>query len=294
MKLTLITITTFLLAMGCHPTVFAAGSQSTQSFEFEKTKSILNLKKEFQHLKLSSDKDWSAFNYPSLYKQTFDYALEAHNEQAANLVFDMYANPQIRDTLKADQSQWLHRLLISFRQYAKADFLRLTHPELADQEPSPYLRNPISSGLEVMEYKPNQGIFETTSVDIENLSGVIVVSFAGCGFSRQAFADISKDPEIGKFMSENSHWVSAAWTPTDPKSLKTLAQFSPDRPIKIVWAQSEWTDIKKWSTPTFYIYKNGKLIGKLTGWPRGESSENLSKLKARLNDAGLMVSREER
>lgn len=43
-----------------------------------------------------------------------------------------------------------------------------------------------------------------------------------------------------------------------------------------IYRQSDWTAIDTWSTPTFYFFRNGRRVGKLSGWaPGGEGERTL-------------------
>jgi len=68
--------------------------------------------------------------------------------------------------------------------------------------------------------------------------------------------------------------ANAAWNVAHP-----LAR------MDYIYRQGDWTAIDTWSTPTFYFFRNGKPVGKLSGWAPGGEGERA--LRGELEKLGL-------
>jgi hypothetical protein len=45
--------------------------------------------------------------------------------------------------------------------------------------------------------------------------------------------------------------------------------------MTIAYAGDDWPEVRIWQTPTFIFLKDGKVTGKVIGWPKEGNSEAL-------------------
>ena len=106
---------------------------------------------------------------------------------------------------------------------------------------------------------------------------VLVVASPLCHFSRDAMAAILADPALHAYFAEHSHWLAPNSLRLDPALLATWDTMFPEYPLMLVDDIGTWPEIDYWSTPTFYIFVQGRIVRTIRGWPAGGRAAELKR-----------------
>lgn len=186
---------------------------------------------------------------------------------------------QARDADALADWQGLQAHYVRLRDLDAARALALLHPGLADIPPllaektlpKPWRVAFADDGtLRLTAYTPKPGYT------------IIAIGHPACHFSRNAVAAIEADPALREAFAGHAVWLS----PQDGRlPVAMFRDWNQQHALAVmtpVWLESEWPLVDGWGTPTFYFVRDGRLISKVTGWPRaGRESE----LKAAIAEA---------
>jgi hypothetical protein len=176
------------------------------------------------------------------------------------------------------QVQAMYQALTSVRSFERAK-------ELAGSYPSQVFRPlpKLSDGDSITDgspsewhISPHRRVLTRHTVAVP-AQGVIVVAHPLCAPSRRAVEDIGKDPVLGPVLGAHARWMVP---PARGVFLEydDLQQWNRDRhgtPVTVFYSRDEWPMIDRWSTPTFYFFREGEVVGKIVGWPQGGRREEL-------------------
>jgi hypothetical protein len=106
---------------------------------------------------------------------------------------------------------------------------------------------------------------------------VVVVAHPLCHFSNNATKAIESDKGLSKIFDGHSVWIVP---PEEKLNLGIIYKWNeqhPEEKMVLTHDVSQWPQIDSWATPTFYFFKNGKLMKKVVGWGAdGNKSEIIS------------------
>ncbi|PWK92032.1 hypothetical protein [Fulvimonas soli] len=106
-----------------------------------------------------------------------------------------------------------------------------------------------------------------------------IVVVAACHFSEDAARDIVADARLRPLFAERAIWLASQGT-----SFAAAAEWNrrfPDQPINIAWQDSEWPMLDDWGMPTFYVFRQGRLVDRWSG-------HDMDLLRAHLRRDGLL------
>ena len=178
--------------------------------------------------------------------------------------------------------QELYRLLVGARKFGQAHELAHKYPT-AKLEPLPRLRDETGGDTGKPTYlllKPDEHELVRKSIDLDHGLHIIVIS--GCHFSVDAVKGVESVPRIAELFQRHAIWLAS-----QTESLADVAVWNrehPQQPMRVAWKNSEWTRITSWAMPTFYIFRDGKLVDQWAGWP---ADTGLSTLRRHLARNGL-------
>ena len=96
---------------------------------------------------------------------------------------------------------------------------------------------------------------------------VVVAGHPLCHFSENAIRFIDKDEQLAAMFAGRTLWLM----PQDGDlNLDVVAEWNrqfPDYAMRWAYQTSDWPMIKRWATPNFYFYRDGKLVTTVIGWP---------------------------
>lgn len=169
--------------------------------------------------------------------------------------------------------------LLSVRDFAAAESWRLSHPEAGfGALPEITLLPPeLRSKPSVLVLHENKRALEQRLVDMKTGPVVVAVGYPQCHFSKNSVTDIENDPVLQKRLQNHIRWITPQDRNFDFERLQKWNAEHPTARLAITYLADAWFDIDTWATPTFYFFKDGKLMNKVEGWPKEGSKPQLDK-----------------
>lgn len=115
---------------------------------------------------------------------------------------------------------------------------------------------------------------------------IVVRASLGCPYSMAAAEAIASDPELGPLFREHAIWMAPPSELIGHQRLRAWNAAHPHTPMVVATNWSNWPMLHRWEgTPTFHVFRDGKLIDSVTSWPLEEG--NRAAVAAALHKAGL-------
>lgn len=200
------------------------------------------------------------------------------NNDNANFLADLDMMWRALDAdWQAKEAEGHHRALIMQRDLSAAAHLRERFPDIA--VPLEIATCETCESARTYLVLSTSGL-ERRTIDIVGYSGLLVVGQPGCVFTRAMWDSIKNDPDISTIVRDQAIWLADSWTDLSHETFADYSALVPDMPFNPVWKQSEWPEIDNWSSPTVYAYRDGKVVGRHVGWPRGKEEATKARLRA--------------
>ncbi|MEX1828932.1 hypothetical protein [Luteibacter sp. CQ10] len=132
-------------------------------------------------------------------------------------------------------------------------------------------------------------VFISVPVDVTEGARVIVVGHPYCHFTRNAVAAIDQEPELSAAIGKVAMFIMPPRRTLDSTEAEDWNKAHPREAMHLVERKTDWPMVDSWDTPTFYFLRNGRVVTKVTGWPR---EGHMSELMAGLARIGVNVSGE--
>lgn len=191
---------------------------------------------------------------------------------------------QARDMASQQNHLQLHRVLVSARMFDEARRFADAHQD-AHLPSLPALNDAgdLPTGHPTV-WRMDEGgkSWSRSAIDLDPVQ-IIVTS--GCHFAEDAARAISSDPLLGPVFQHHARWLSL---PPGSESFDDVRNWNlqyPNASMDMVHDRAEWPMFERWIMPTFYIFKNGKIVDSVSGWPPQPTREHLIAALAR---AGLL------
>lgn len=200
----------------------------------------------------------------------------------SNHMRDAYnALERISKLNKKNVTEMYHAYIVS-EDFNKAKELRIE--KSIDVEPPPSVkngRNTINSEL-AWSIDFDNNTIEQFEMPLEK-KGLRIYALVSprCHFAQNAVTAIEKNKELSELLRGRLSLIMRIDQNFSMKDLKEWNRQHPEYPITILSGIKNWQIFNEWSTPTFYILKDGKLKEKIEGWPAGG---NEKKLISSIND----------
>lgn len=135
----------------------------------------------------------------------------------------------------------------------------------ADADTVPRLRLlPQQHGPSVLRTEEEGRVLVQEPFETAGLRLVVVVH-PQCGYSREALAALENDPA---FESLRSH--VQLLVPQEPRlSFADIAAWNARHtiPMRVAFDRERFDWVDSWATPTFYLLRDGRVVGRVAGWP---------------------------
>jgi hypothetical protein len=156
-------------------------------------------------------------------------------------------------------------LLLVTRRYEEARDLARQFPGLA---PLPELRDELGQASgQVTAWRLDAGGRHMTRTRFE-LSRTQILVTASCHFSKDAAADISADPVLSPVFARHARWITLPPGREDISAAQEWNAKFPDAQVVMAYDMNEWQMLPSWSTPNFYVIRDGRVIERVEGWSR--------------------------
>lgn len=170
----------------------------------------------------------------------------------------------------------LYKALVSLREFSEARKLIREHPTIK-AEPIPSVVSDISEGtVGATFYTVAEERLEIRRRPAKVATGthLIIVSHPLCGFSRAAMETFVADPLLSTPIKRYAIWLAPVDRAIYFDEVQKWNRSHPETQVVIAHSRTEWPFITEWATPNFYLVRDGKLIGHMTGWPKDGSSRD--------------------
>lgn len=130
-------------------------------------------------------------------------------------------------------------------------------------------------------------VFISVPVDVTKGARVIVVGHPYCHFTRNAVAAIDQDPKLSEAIGKVAMFIMPPRRTLDSTEAEDWNKVHPQEAMHLVERKTDWPMVDSWDTPTFYFLRDGRVVTKVTGWPR---EGHMSELLAGLASIGVKIS----
>jgi hypothetical protein len=127
------------------------------------------------------------------------------------------------------------------------------------------------------------GRFERIALD---LAPAQILVMAGCHLSDDAARDIAADPVLGAAFRAHATWLGQPPGIEDPADVAEWNRAHPQAPMLTLYDRAEWPMFPEWRMPTFYVVRDGKVVGTVVGWKPADAR---GALVALLRENGLLT-----
>ncbi|HTM70131.1 MAG TPA: hypothetical protein VL118_04530 [Luteimonas sp.] len=232
-------------------------------------------------------------------------ALHASDEASLHLRFDdaMLANfyrtePYALDAMQASLAELEHRgaakreelarmrnALLSARRFDDAAKFGASRPKAGLAALPKFVdAGNVAAGQPSAWREAVDGRFERIALD---LGPPQVLVMAGCHFSDDAAREISADPVLGPAFRAHATWLGLPPGPEDPADVAEWNRAHPQAPMLTLYDRAEWPMFPQWRMPSFYVVRDGRIMGTVIGWKPADARDALVAL---LRKNGLLSS----
>lgn len=206
----------------------------------------------------------------SLFRAASEAAFYTFSEEIVRDMVTIASELWQRQALSDTQATEVFKALFSVRMFAEATAWRQQHigsfsgqmPKI--MEPS---RMPEAIPSELVVSASGQ-LLERRPVDFAKGSQVIVAAHPLCHFTQNAIAQIMADPILSNRLKDHVRWLVPQHRNYDIDVVRKWNDDHPKTPMTIAYKASEWASIDAWDTPTFYFFRDGRLMETVVGWPK--------------------------
>lgn len=185
----------------------------------------------------------------------------------------------------------MFRTLVRMRLFPQARAFHILHPKMRVKA-IPAVHDDVDDtihGPTVLKVNPDQAILTRQPAKLDRNAQIVVVTHPLCHFAQHGMHDLSHDPQLLRVLKQHAIWLAPQDGRLYFKAFQQWNREHPDEQIVMAWKASEWPKINKsitsWATPTFYFFKDGRLVTKVVGWPK---QGNLKALTAAARKIGLL------
>ena len=176
--------------------------------------------------------------------------------------------------------------LIQIRYFDQARAFARRHPRAVSFEAVPVVADESTGqGPTALLVHAGGSKLERRSVDLRSGRRIVVVSSPLCHFSQRAVRSIEADAALRPLFHEHAVWVVPPDQSTPFETVATWNRVHPHESMAVAYRREEWPMVDRWETPVFYFFRDGRVVGKVIGWPvAGRKAE----IRRSLKGAGLM------
>lgn len=189
---------------------------------------------------------------------------------------DFASSPNVAALLGQKDLRQVYSVLVSARQFVAAQAWQARLNEAA-REHFPRLVDTVgdSSRRSVWVAKPKDDVLERLAAP--ELAGrqVVVVAGLGCHFSQAATRDIAANAALSARLAPLTQWVVL---PESQVGFRELQQWNATHPaleLRLMHRLEDWPFIERRATPQFFFLNDGKVVARVSGWPKEGNAQAL-------------------
>lgn len=179
----------------------------------------------------------------------------------------------------------LYRSFIRVREFGGARKFASEHQVTHDNLPIILHKDGRDHNPSELVLSSDERVLTRRNIELSPGPQIVVIGHPLCHFSQNATKFIEESPELYNVFLKHSRWIM----PQDGVlSTNVVARWNKHHPaffMTYIYRQSDWPVIDAWGTPSFYFFADGRLVGKLTGWP---PAGGVSELRKELRKIGLI------
>lgn len=162
----------------------------------------------------------------------------------------------------------LYERYVKARMFLRASELSKSHPALGVKH-LPVIKNMVMNNKNRSVYVLSDDKKILTRVPLmPKRYRIFVVIDPLCHFAVNSFSSIINDPVLGDIFKNLAVWI----VPPEPRLNFDIIQRwnngHPHAQMVLAHHATEWPVFNSWETPTFYFFKNSKLVAEVIGWPK--------------------------
>lgn len=213
----------------------------------------------------------------SLFSATELTAFYTADPQHAAVLMAVFAELEKRGIATHTQTKNAYETLVQSQLFSQALLLRANHPWL---EELPRLQLTAAKGPSYW-HDLGPGGLRLDGLDISSGSKIVVVAHPDCHFSQNAFLAIERDDALESVFQSHAMLLAPPPRVFELAKIRQWNTTHPSLPMSLAFSKAQWPITMSWETPTFYFYRNGKLMAKVQGWPAdGRKQELLAAARA--------------
>lgn len=160
--------------------------------------------------------------------------------------------------------------MVAAREFGQARAFAAGHPHLAAQAVPAVVDaiGPAFSGRSVFEYDQTRHTLTRKAFPQAGGAELVMVVNAGCQPSRRALDAIRSDPVLRARLQQAN--LTIIVPPSAAIPFPFVADWNganPATPIRIPFSLREWAGVDTGAVPMFFLMKDGRVAGRVTGWP---------------------------
>lgn len=164
--------------------------------------------------------------------------------------------------------QTLFKDYVKFREFEPARMLASRYPDVELEElPHAVATTEKWGGPTVLELVGFDEVARVSAGIPSDGPFVVVAAHPLCHFSDNAVRAIQQDREVAALFKGRTLWLMPQDRYMNLDVVREWNRQFPDYTMRWAWRTSDWPMIKRWATPNFYFYRDGKLVDTVIGWP---------------------------
>jgi hypothetical protein len=181
----------------------------------------------------------------------------------------------LRGALSPAQVDRLYGAYVRSRMFAEAEqFLRTHRPQA--QSPFPAISKDASfnAALPAIIKLQEEGLL-IANIRMDSSLQIVVTTGPYCAPSQRALRDISSDSSLSAFFRRHALWLLPVDSDLHVDHLKRYSELAAVGSVGVAYDRTGWSLVDSWSTPTFYFLRDGRVVTKVQGWPKGGRLEEV-------------------
>ena len=186
-----------------------------------------------------------------------------------------------RGWAEADEAEALYNMAASTGDVARAEQLTATYPGLPESLPTDLDLSGLGDGERRVFAVDVEGTMTPEVLDFAGFTGVVGLGSPYCAPCKRSNAWFTANPDA--LAGHDAVWLEALARAGDPK-VANYNRENPDFALRYPGPRAQWPEVNSWAAPGFFVFRDGVVAGKLTGWADDAQGEKLAAMLDRYSD----------